>query len=231
MERIVHKEDVVEVKNFLTKEECKALIDYYESDAESWQMTCFYNARVMDPLAPWRSSQHTLEIDEEYMRNLRRKFHELAEDIFDRELKNLTLSSHKWLPGAFAGFHSDNTELDGTPNAWQENKLVTILYLNDDYEGGHLIFRDHPIDIAPEAGTVVVFDVGFDNVHGVTEIESGSRWTMLASFDYADSVYPEEYWELKQKELEETAKIHEEQHSQWEDEGIPEDGVLRIEER
>lgn len=227
MEKIVHKEDVVEVKNFLTKEECQALIDYYESDPDSWQLTCFYNARVMDPIAPWNSSDRSTEIDETYMRNLRAKFQQLAESVFDRELKNLTLSSHKWLPGAFAAYHSDNTELDGTPNAWQENKLVTILYLNDDYEGGNLVFRDHPIDIAPEAGTVVVFDVGFDNVHGVTQVESGDRWTMLASFDYADSVYPDEYWEQKQRELEETAKVHEQQRVEWKIQGVPEDGVLK----
>ena len=140
----------------------------------------------------------------------------LAEEVFSRELKNLSLSAHKWLPGAFADFHSDNTEMDGTPNARRENKLVTIIYLNDDYEGGHLVFRDHPIDIAPKAGTVVVFDVGYENIHGVTEILSGQRWTMLASFDYADSVYPPEYWEEKNRELAQTAEVHKEQRAGWE---------------
>lgn len=227
MEKIYHKHDVVEVKEFLSKEESKALIDYYESSPDSWQLTCFYNARVMDPIAPWQASEKTHSIDEMYMRNLRAKFQQLAEEIFNRPLKNLTLSSHKWLEGAFAAYHSDNTELDGTPNAWRENKLVTILYLNDDYEGGHLVFRDHPIDIAPEAGTVVVFDVGFENIHGVTEISSGSRWTMLASFDYADSEYPDEYWEQKQQELKETAAAHAAQRREWAEAGIPDDGVLR----
>jgi hypothetical protein len=217
MELIHHKVDVVEVKNFLTKQECDALIDYYESSSNSWQLTCFYNARVMDPFEPWRNeSLPGSEIDERFLRELRIKFQDLAENVFKKDLKNLSLSAHKWLPGAFADFHSDNSELDGTPNAWQENKLVTILYLNDNYEGGHLVFKDHPIDIAPEAGTVVVFDVGYENIHGVTEILSGQRWTMLASFDYADSVYPPEYWEQKNKELAETAEIHREQREGWE---------------
>ena len=90
-----------------------------------------------------------------------------------------------------------------------------------DYEiiEGQVTFK-----IAPEAGTVVVFDVGYENIHGVTEVTSGQRWTMLASFDYADSTYPDEYWEQKQKELEQTAKIHEQQHQQWE-QGIKEQAL------
>jgi predicted 2-oxoglutarate/Fe(II)-dependent dioxygenase YbiX len=163
------------------------------------------------------------------MKSLRAKFQEVAESIFNRELKNLSLSAHKWLVGAFADYHSDNTELDGTPNAWRENKLVTILYLNDDYEGGELVFKDHPIKISPKAGTLVVFDVGFDNIHAVTEVTSGTRWTMLSSFDYADSEYPESYWEEKRVELEETAKIHEKQHAEWETSGMPKERVFRHE--
>lgn len=218
MTYIEHKPDVVEVKNFLTREECKNLVEYYESYSQAWQMTCFFNARVMDPLEPWRNeSLPNSQIDEQFIRELRVKFQNLAEDIFKRDLRNLSLSAHKWLPGAFADFHSDNSELDGTPNAWRENKLVTIIYLNDDYEGGNLIFRDHDIDIAPEAGTVVVFDVGYENVHGVTEVLSGTRWTMLASFDYADSEYPQEYWEEKERELEDTRKYYEAQHAEWQE--------------
>jgi hypothetical protein len=215
VERIEHKSDVIEIKNFLTKEECKNLIDYFEGYSQGWQMTCFFNARVMDPLAPYEAGTAT-EVSDSYIKNLRTKLKVEAEKVFSRELRNLSLSSHKWLTGAFADFHSDNTELDGTPNAWRENKLVTIVYLNDDYQGGNLVFRDHDIDIAPEGGTVVVFDVGYQNIHGVTEVTGGTRWTMLASFDYADSEYPAEYWEEKERELEETKLYYESQHSEWE---------------
>ncbi len=228
MKITTHRQDVFEVEDFLTTSEAQDLIDYYESDPESWQQTCFYNARVMDPIAPWQSDKSE-SIDETYMKSLRFKLQQLAESLFNRELKNLSLSAHKWLEGAFADYHSDNTELDGTPNAWRENKLVTIIYLNDDYSGGDLVFRDHPIKISPKAGTVVVFDVGIDNVHGVTEVISGTRWTMLASFDYADSTYPEDYWEQKRLELEETARIHQEQRQEWDAIGVPEERVLRSE--
>lgn len=199
-EKIVHKSDIVEFKNFLTKEESEALIAYYDSADELWQVTCFFNARVMDPIAPTVKNVYP-EINKTYFDALRTRLQEVAESVFGKEVKNLSLSSHKWLKGAYANDHSDNSELDGTPNAWRENKLVTILYLNDNYEGGNLTFRDHGISIAPEQGTLIVFDVGIGNVHAVTEVTSGERYTMLSSWDFADSVYPEGYFEEKEAEL------------------------------
>lgn len=194
MEKVVHKDDIVEIKSFLTAEQCAKLISYYDSGDSLWQQTCFFNARVMDPYAP-----HRLNLSEdsgpEFFDELRSSLGKLAEEVAGRPLRNLTLSAHKWLPGAFASDHADNAELDGTPNAWQDNKLVTIIYLNDNYSGGNLTFRDHGISIAPEQGTVVVFDVGIGNVHGVSKVTSGERYTMLLSWDYADIEYPEGFLE------------------------------------
>jgi hypothetical protein len=212
---VEHKSDVVEFKGFFSREEAKDLVDYFESSPSSWELTCFYNARVMDPLEPYKLGTSP-RFDESFMKSLRVRLQDVAQKVFSKNLVNLSLSAHKWLPGAFASYHSDNTELDGKPNAWRENKLVTIIYLNDDYEGGHLVFRDHEIDIAPEAGTVVVFDVGIDNVHAVTEVVSGQRWTMLASFDYEGSTYPPEYWEEKKRETAEALEYNAQQHKDWE---------------
>lgn len=194
MEKIVHKQDVVEIPNFLSSEECQNLIDYYDAGDSLWQKTCFFNARVMDPNGP--NNELDIELfNPNFFHELRHSLKQVAEEVMERPVRNLTLSAHKWLPGAYAGYHADNAELDGTPNAWQDNKLVTIIYLNDNYEGGNLKFRDHDISIAPKAGTVIVFDVGIDNVHAVTEVTSGERYTMLLSWDYADIEYPEGFLE------------------------------------
>lgn len=214
VEKITHKEDIVEYPGFLTKEESDALIEYYESAPENWMETCFYNARVMDPSAPLSSGQVNM-VDSVFLANLRVRLQEYGENAMNRGLRNLSLSAHKWLPGAFAADHADNAELDGTLNAWQENKMVTIIYLNDNYEGGELTFRDHGLSIAPRQGTMVAFDVGITNIHGVNEILSGQRWTMLASFDWADSVYPEGFLESLKKEREDMEPEQELQKQEW----------------
>jgi hypothetical protein len=194
MKKIIHKHDIVEFPGHISQEDCQKLIKYYDAGDSLWQQTCFFNARVMDPYGP----QNHLDVSlphPNFFNDLKSSLEQIAEEVTGRPVRNLTLSAHKWLPGAFAADHADNAELDGTPNAWQDNKLVTILYLNDNYEGGNLAFRDHDISISPKAGTAIVFDVGIDNVHSVTEVTSGERYTMLLSWDYADIEYPEGFLE------------------------------------
>jgi predicted 2-oxoglutarate/Fe(II)-dependent dioxygenase YbiX len=214
MEKIIYKDDVVEFTNFFSPEECKTFIDYLESANSQWQESCFYNERIMDPTAPIQLNT-TSSLDMNYLNDLRSRMQVVAEEVFQRPLRNLSLSAQKWMTGSFAGDHSDNSELDGTPNAWRENKLVTIIYLNDDYEGGELYFRDHDISISPKLGSVIVFDVGIENVHGVKTITAGDRTTIMCSWDYADSVYPPEYFEQKEKELMEAEQKHQQQHEAW----------------
>ena len=215
MEKIIHRSNIIEYPSFLTKEECEALISYYEADKDSWQETCFFNTRVMDPFAPARSGKSNVIVNESFFQALREKLQKYGEDAMGRELRNLTLSAHKWYPGAFAADHYDNAELDKEPNAWQDNKMVTIIYLNDNYEGGNLTFSEHGLSIAPAQGTMMAFDVGVDNLHGVSKVASGERYTMLASFDWADSVYPEGYLEELKYGKEAVKPIQEKQREGW----------------
>ena len=202
MEKVLHKHDVLEIKNFISKEESKALVDYWNS-LNAWQPTCFYNSNVIG---------NTGKSHEPYwgkiLGEITDRLHTEAEALFNRRLKLLTLSTHRWDPGSFAGDHADNAELDGTPNGWMQNKLVTILYLNDDYDGGYLTFRDHKIAIKPETGTCVIFDVGINNVHAVTEVQNGNRYTMLLSYDYEESKYDVDLEEmsLSQKPMQDAQK-------------------------
>ncbi|CAB5218202.1 Oxoglutarate/iron-dependent dioxygenase [uncultured Caudovirales phage] len=202
MEEIVHTSTIAEYKNYLTKKDCEFLIDYWNS-LNSWQTTCFYGAEIAIP-----KGNHTPEAGR-FLAQLNDRLLKDAEKFYNRELRKLSFGIQKWEKGAFAKPHSDNSDEDGNPNAWQENKLVTMLYLNNDYEGGHLFFPDHGIDIRPEECSMITFNSGAENIHGVSLIDSGTRYTMLASFDYADSVYPPEFYEQRDKEklIEDKRKI------------------------
>lgn len=215
MERIEHRYNIVEYPDFLTPEECDAIIKYYEDGKELWQETCFFNARVMDPNAPLNAGIDNNIVNPDFFSALKEKMKKYGEDAMGRELRNLTFSAHKWYPGAFANDHYDNAELDKTPNAWQDNKMVTIVYLNDNYEGGNLTFNEHGLSIAPKKGTMIAFDVGIENLHGVDKVISGTRYTMMCSFDWADSVYPEGYLEALKAGKAEVDPIHEEQRKEW----------------
>ena len=190
MKKIIHRPDIVEYKNVLTKSECDFIINYWNS-LEDWSLSCFYNSYVISGKKPNKpEGGHAL-------RQIQLKSQDLAEEVFQSKLRQISLSAHRWDPGAFAADHADNAELDGTPNAWEENKFVTMIYLNEDFEGGLLTFRDHELAFKPETGSFIVFDVGIKNVHAVTEVISGHRYTMLGSYDYAESSYDKDFQEIK----------------------------------
>jgi predicted 2-oxoglutarate/Fe(II)-dependent dioxygenase YbiX len=98
--------------------------------------------------------------------------------------------------------------MEGNPSAWEKSKLVCLLYINDDYSGGELDFRDHDVTINPLVGELVTFPGGIENVHRVKAVESGTRHTIGAFWDYAESVYSEERMKEWDDEIQ---KVREEQ--------------------
>lgn len=59
------------------------------------------------------------------------------------------------------------------------NKIFTsIIYLNDNYEGGELYFPQHDnFTIKPKAGTMLIFSGTINNMHGINEVIDGTRYT------------------------------------------------------
>lgn len=56
--------------------------------------------------------------------------------------------------------------------------LSSVMYLNDDYEGGEIEFRQSGIKIKPEAGSIIFFPSNFLYVHEVHALTSGFRYSM-----------------------------------------------------
>jgi hypothetical protein len=133
--------------------------------------------------------------------------------------KQLKFIPQKWDEGGFAAPHSDNSDYDGVPNAFEINKYVGILYLNDNYEGGELYFCNEKEDFDEETNndrwdtylsfkpnnlSYYIFPGGVENVHGVSEILKGTRYTMVSFWDYAEIEYDQatlDKWEEEEKEV------------------------------
>lgn len=56
--------------------------------------------------------------------------------------------------------------------------LSVLLYLNDDYEGGEIEFRQSGIKIKPEPGSVLFFPSNFLYVHEVYPVTKGPRYAL-----------------------------------------------------
>lgn len=201
------KEDVVFYDNFLTKEECETLVRVFEDPEQPWSMSAFFESYGMS-IMPEDPILERYGLPRDYFGKLADRLHKVVEDAHQRPVKSVSSHAQKWQVGAFAPFHSDNTDMDGNPSAWEKSKLVCLLYINDDYEGGELDFRDHDISIKPVAGQLITFPGGFNNIHQVLPVKGSTRHTIGAFWDYAESVYSEE--RMKEWE-EEIQKVREEQ--------------------
>jgi hypothetical protein len=54
--------------------------------------------------------------------------------------------------------------------------LSSVLYYNDDYEGGEIYFPEQDLLIKPEPGMLICFPAKDEFPHQVREIKSGYRW-------------------------------------------------------
>lgn len=199
IEKVIHQDRVLEIKNFYSKEYCQDVIEYLDgttTDSDNWNPICFPSVLGVNV----GDQKPTGKISVDDMAKIRSEMHMAVEEFFSRPVKNVTMSGHKYPTGSFAGPHSDSSELDGTPNAWQMNKYATILYLNDNYTGGQIYFPQHDVDITPGAGSLLVFEGSHEYIHGVREITSGDRFTILAFWDNAEAVYEKEFLTQKVEE-------------------------------
>jgi hypothetical protein len=200
---------IVEIPNFVKPETAKKMIDFFENCGVQWGDIAFYGSLGMG-LKPDPELLKEKGLSPAFFDDIREKFREAVEMVFERKVRPNTSHAQKWDVGGFASPHSDNSDYDGNPNAFEINKYVGILYLNDDYDGGELFFCDPDngmekwLSFKPNVYSYYVFPGGVENVHGVSEILKGTRYTMVSFWDYAEIKYDQatlDRWEEEEKQV------------------------------
>lgn len=213
-----HKEDVFHVSDVVTKEEANKIIRYLEFLAESnllkWNQISFYDSYAM---GFWESDPKLVMFDlpPDYFARLNSRIKDACEKVLGKDLSEVSYHAQKWIEGAFASFHSDNSDDEGNPTAFERSKYAAFMYLNDDFTGGILNFKNYDISIKPEIGMLAVFAGGHGNEHEVTQIKSGTRYTIGSFWDNADSVYTDEQRKKWADELAEVRKAQDEEYKLW----------------
>lgn len=81
--------------------------------------------------------------------------------------------------GYFAPHHDDDPTTVRT--------ITAILYLNDDYEGGNLVFsRLDNLVVKPETGDLIVFPASYLYEHESTLLTRGVKYCVIAAGDYRE---------------------------------------------
>jgi len=183
-------ENIVELENFMTEEE----VDFLENAARNitiWDVTESHvneNGTVIYDASYWKdrvATQPSLDKnDPNIVPTITKLFDRLQpiiEDFFKVKVRPTGQTIVKWNPGQFQLPHADK-ELHsgpdaGTPNDFPYYDISSLFYINDDYLGGELYFPNQQIQFKPKRGSAYFFPGDMNYVHGVTEVQSGLRYT------------------------------------------------------
>lgn len=79
------------------------------------------------------------------------------------------------------GEHNDSEELiNGEWKRVTDRDFTIIFYLNDNYQGGELVFPKQGVTISPKAGSVVIFPSDHRYPHEVIPVKEGIRYAIVS---------------------------------------------------
>ena len=166
--------------NYISKQEADDLIELlneYDQDDDNWGSPCFpeYWAQIGgDPgLQPESNPIPDL---------ISRVTKTVSQHFSDGGLRQSTIKGHKH------PIHS-HTPLNGYKD------YAAILYLNDEYKGGHFVMPAEEISLKLDTGTLIIFrDAGSamagrdeKRFYGVSNVEEGTRYSITFTF-YAEGM-------------------------------------------
>ena len=179
------------VENFLQRDECQELLAFLNSDHAdfgSFDLSADY----------W--SGRTLTPDRLAHQSILGSFR----DIRDRVVTTLhsTLEAHlglqpplfadlvnfaRWPSGYELHPHADSENPDGIPHPFPWRDFASVIYLNDDYDGGTIYFPNLNIELKPLPGTLITFPGTLRYLHGVRRVTGGMRHTIASFITFDES--------------------------------------------
>ena len=140
--------------------------------------TCTYDSAYWsDRQCSWdileRINIEVFNIVEKYIQKMKK----CLEDSFNVKLSTRPQVIIKWRPGMEQRPHADKQMNDGRPNPFPTYDINSLIYYNDDFEGGELYYPDHDLIVKPQPGLAVAHPGDINYLHGVKPIISGERYT------------------------------------------------------
>jgi hypothetical protein len=74
---------------------------------------------------------------------------------------------------------------DNVPFHWTGH-LASLIYINDNYDGGELYFPDRNINIKPKPRTLIMFPGNDNYVHGVSKNKNATRFNLSLFIKFKD---------------------------------------------
>jgi hypothetical protein len=170
--------NVYVIDNFLSDEEHGALSNFVNSpDQISW---------IEEPWTTERTPKDS--IPEDTLKILKKIFETSRLNCmiyYDIEVDSNFIGQYlltKWRKGSKMYPHVDT-------DAQKHQHIVCMYYINDNYDGGEIVFPDYNLKIKPKSNSIIMFPGNENYVHGVLEVLEGFRYTFGMRFVFAGSTF------------------------------------------
>jgi len=80
------------------------------------------------------------------------------------------------------GYFKEHVDVTRDHPVLGHRRLSVVIFCNDDFVGGNLVFPRQDITITPEKGLMVLFPSGFTHPHELTEITDGIKYSIVSWF-------------------------------------------------
>jgi len=161
----------VVIKNFINAEDAQILINEINNPSEVNPYPEYYKTRYGGTAYPY--NKIVLNIQKKYSL-LSNETHQRLNPEETKQIKTFKSFGSVWTKGSSANAHAD----DQSPEEFIE--YSTVIYLDDNFTGGDLYFPSLNFTYKPEKYDGIFFiSDGELWSHGISEIESGHRTTLL----------------------------------------------------
>lgn len=131
----------------------------YGNREQEFKVHTFHSIQETDP--------ELLKIIQQYAYNV----YQYVIDNFDGpflEFKDTKTHIARFEPGKGMHEHFDSS---------RPNDIATLIYINDNYDGGEIYFPEHGVGFKPQPGDLLCFPDNPDFVHGVKPVQGSVRYT------------------------------------------------------
>ena len=166
------------VDNFLSNKEYQKISNFINNYDETYWIK-----------EPWTTERTPNESVPEDIIELLKKIFETSRlecmAYYDVEVSNEFKGEYimrRWSSGSKMGPHVDT-------DAQKHLHIICMYYLDDNYDGGEIVFPDYNLKIKPKPNSLVMFPGNENYVHEVLEVSKGFRHTFQVTFIFSGSTF------------------------------------------
>jgi hypothetical protein len=171
------------VENFISKEQAESIykrLDKIKTKSPNDKIECALGFRDDFDL-----EKNLKNIDPEILEIV----HSVKKLVENKFKENVEIKNCLYVNMLTGGHNPEHTDVGSISNPDQEKlndeynrKYSGLLYLNENYEGGHLNFTDHEFRVVPKSGMLIFFHGHKELKHEVTKVINGERKNIVMFF-------------------------------------------------